>query len=426
MSAVWQCEVSTLVILHEEAEDGHAMPDLGPLVQNVKLAVDNLVRVGYETINSSEDQILKQDMPPALNRVEEACLLLIQASDMLRNDAYSSAARKKLIEGARGAGFADAQANRDFVVRKMSDEIHEIIRVLQLTTYDEEEWDADDITVMKKSQSAIEQKIGKARDWLSDPTSLVGSAGEQATRLVVAEGRRVADYCTGPQRSELLRLCDETEILTNQLSDLIKKGQVAEDFIDISTPLKHLSEASVVPLGTPGREANFDDKARKFDDHAAKLAGTANMVATAGGCPNKKTVEEIFKTSAQKQWTDNMERLRGLVDEAVDTPALIRAEEEGILRDTDRVEDGIRANDPPTIGANVSNIARRANRILQVAQGEVENSEDPAFVDRVNDATEGLRATIAPMVQNAKAMSMNPRDANACTNWRKTNQQVRY
>lgn len=25
--------------------------------------------------------------------------------------------------------------------------------------------------------------------------------------------------------------------------------QVAEDFIDISTPLKHLSEASIVPLG---------------------------------------------------------------------------------------------------------------------------------------------------------------------------------
>jgi len=34
----------------------------------------------------------------------------------------------------------------------MSDEIHEIIRVLQLTTYDEEEWDADDLAVMKKAQ----------------------------------------------------------------------------------------------------------------------------------------------------------------------------------------------------------------------------------------------------------------------------------
>ena len=43
--------------------------------------------------------------------------------------------------------------------------------------------------------------------------------------MVVADGRRVAEACSGPIRSELLRLCDETEILTNQLSDLITKGQ---------------------------------------------------------------------------------------------------------------------------------------------------------------------------------------------------------
>lgn len=48
--------------------------------------------------------------------------------------------------------MGEAQANRDYTVSKMSDEIHEIIRVLQLTTYDEDEWDADDMTVMKKAQ----------------------------------------------------------------------------------------------------------------------------------------------------------------------------------------------------------------------------------------------------------------------------------
>lgn len=61
-----------------------------------------IIQVGYDTINSSEDQILKQDMPPALNRVEEASLLLLQASEMLRADPYSAPARKKLIEGSRG------------------------------------------------------------------------------------------------------------------------------------------------------------------------------------------------------------------------------------------------------------------------------------------------------------------------------------
>lgn len=34
---------------------------------------------------------------------------------------------------------------------RMMDEVNEIIRVLQLTSYDEDEWDADNLTVMKKA-----------------------------------------------------------------------------------------------------------------------------------------------------------------------------------------------------------------------------------------------------------------------------------
>lgn len=48
----------------------------------------------------------------------------------------------------------------------MTDEINEIIRVLQLTTYDEVEWDADNLTVMKKALNAIESKAATAHDWL--------------------------------------------------------------------------------------------------------------------------------------------------------------------------------------------------------------------------------------------------------------------
>ena len=95
-------QVSRLVILHEEAEDGNAMPDLSRPVQVVSAAVANLVKVGRETINSSDDKILKQDMPSALQRVETAAQLLEEASGMLGSDPYSGPARKKLIEGSRG------------------------------------------------------------------------------------------------------------------------------------------------------------------------------------------------------------------------------------------------------------------------------------------------------------------------------------
>jgi hypothetical protein len=50
-------QVSKLIILHEEGEDGNAMPDLERPVQAVSKAVANLVRVGNDTINSS--QVLK-------------------------------------------------------------------------------------------------------------------------------------------------------------------------------------------------------------------------------------------------------------------------------------------------------------------------------------------------------------------------------
>ncbi|KAK8747665.1 hypothetical protein OTU49_016523, partial [Cherax quadricarinatus] len=95
-------QVSRLVILHEEAEDGNAMPDLEKPVMAVSKAVVNLVKVGRETINSSDDPILKQDMPAALHRVESAAKLLEEASSLLKADPYSQPARKKLIEGARG------------------------------------------------------------------------------------------------------------------------------------------------------------------------------------------------------------------------------------------------------------------------------------------------------------------------------------
>ena len=47
-------QVSKLIILHEEGEDGNAMPDLERPVQAVSKAVANLVRVGNDTINSSQ------------------------------------------------------------------------------------------------------------------------------------------------------------------------------------------------------------------------------------------------------------------------------------------------------------------------------------------------------------------------------------
>ena len=58
-------------------------------------------QVGREMISNSDDSVLRQDMPAALAKVEEAARLLVEASAISRTDPTSKVARTKLIEGSR-------------------------------------------------------------------------------------------------------------------------------------------------------------------------------------------------------------------------------------------------------------------------------------------------------------------------------------
>ncbi|XP_034942967.1 vinculin isoform X7 [Chelonus insularis] len=325
-------QVSRLVILHEEAEDGNAMPDLGRPVQAVSMAVTNLVKVGKETINSSDDVLLKQDMPAALQRVEGASRLLEEASALLKQDPYSGPARKKLIEGSRGIlqgtsslllcfdesevrkiireckrvldylavtevietmedlvhflknlspclskvsrevsarekelthqvhrqilvrcldqvktlapilicsmkifihiisqggkGAEEAAENRNYLSGRMSDELNEIIRVLQLTTYDEEEWDADQLTVLKKAQSAIESRVRAAHDWLDDGRAMRGGVGEKSLRQIIEQADRLAErYLLPAQAEPMAKLASQIATMTDALCELRQDGK---------------------------------------------------------------------------------------------------------------------------------------------------------------------------------------------------------
>ncbi|KAH9628215.1 hypothetical protein HF086_003047 [Spodoptera exigua] len=355
------------------------MPDLARPVQAVSLAVNNLVKVGHETIESSEDAVLRHDMPGALHRVETAATLLQQASDMLRADPYSGPARKKLIEGSRGIlqgtsalllcfdesevrkivkeckkvldylgvaevidtmedlvqflrdispalsraarevaaraaelthpphaetlnrcldsvkqlapvlicsmkiyihilteggkGMEEAAENRNYLAQRMADEIHEIIRVLQLTSYVEDGGEKDNVTVLKALQQQIHAKMAAAHEFLNalnlasdlrhqineldaivnegvraaekqggktmqarletahkwllhpaaDPVTRV--EGQKAINSIVSQGQRIADGLQGREKAEVLQLCSEVQRLSDKLADLCASGK---------------------------------------------------------------------------------------------------------------------------------------------------------------------------------------------------------
>lgn len=323
-------QVSRLVILHEEAEDGNAMPDLTRPVSAVSRAVDNLIKVGYETCHSSDDLILKEDMPPALQRVEISSKLLEDACRMLRDDQYSVPARRKLIEGARGIlqgtsalllcfdesevrkiikgcrkvldylavveviesredllqfvedikpwlakvakdvnarekelthnahreilircmdsiktlspilicamkifiqiteesqrGQQEAAENRNYLAQRMTDEMNEIIRVLQLTTYDEDEWDSDNVTVMRKALSAAQSLLTAALDWLGDPRGRPGSVGEKAIRRIVDYAERIASRALPEDARTIKRAVSDITAMTDSICEIRMRG----------------------------------------------------------------------------------------------------------------------------------------------------------------------------------------------------------
>ncbi|XP_055922051.1 vinculin [Eupeodes corollae] len=686
-------QVSRLVILHEEAEDGNAMPDLSRPVQVVSMAVTNLIKVGRETINSSDDNILKQDMPSALTRVENASQLLEEASDMLKGDPYSGPARKKLIEGSRGilqgtsalllcfdesevrkiiqeckrvldylaiaevigsmedlvqflkdlspclskvsrevssrekelthqvhseilvrcleqvkilapilicsmkvyihiveqngVGVDEAAENRNYLASRMTDEIQEIVRVLQLTTYDEDTSELDNLTVLKKISNAILNKVGLANDWLANPYALKGGVGEKALRqiienahevadrclpqdsmpirkmaddittmgnalcelrqdgkgtspqaeslaknireklgslqqalinaivgvnkagvqqtahtiqgrleqarkwlqnpeindnglgeratgLIVEEGRKVAEGCPGYQKAEILQLCDEVEYLkmnaagtTPKAKEFAKKlnhklhelkeaiqnalvNRIVQDFMDVSTPLKQFSEAVNVPQGTPNREQNFNQKSNNLQAFSDRASKTSRMVAAGGSGGNKKIAEILLSSASQvdsltpqlvsagrirmnypgstaaeehlnnlkQQYADTILRMRTVCDQATNPADFIKTSEDHMQVYVKLCEDAIHNKQPQKMVDNTSNIARLVNRVLLVAKQEADNSEDPVFTVKLNEAANRLENSLPAMVVDAKMVATNINDPNRASTWR--------
>jgi len=303
---------------------------------------------------------------------------------------------------------------------------------------------------------------------------------------ILEEGRRLAAVCPVAHRQDLLNLCNEVESMAKELRNLCLRGQgntpeaqnlarllsgklqdlkkviekalvnrAVDDFIDVLTPLKQFTEAVLAPEGTPNRDANFTDKAHGLLNFSNRIAGTAKAVAS-GSAPTKRLADGLVSSANQvesltpqlvsagrirfthpdnkaadehfenlrKQYADLVQRMRGMVDEAIDPVAFIKASEEAIRKHTALCDHAINNRHPQSMVDNTSAIARIANRVLMRAKQEADNSEDPAYVARLNRAADELASTIPPMVQDAKQVALNIHDPQAASRWRDSNNRL--
>lgn len=139
--------------------------------------------------------------------------------------------------------------------------------------------------------------------------------------------------------------------------------------------------------------------------------------------PGNKSLTEHYDLM-QQQWQSNTSNLQRLVDESLNSLAFIEAYEASILRETFQTQTAIQENNKQAIVLNALNIARRTNRIIQVASQEAENSEEISFVNNVNLANDELKQCLPPLVHAYKTIALQPNNKESFLKWTQTNENL--
>ncbi|XP_065844610.1 vinculin-like [Oscarella lobularis] len=433
--------------------------DLATFLQNLTPGMTSMMKVVEsrhpELTNLRHALMLKDE----LRTVREQIPILISSIKV-----YCLVFAKKGATGLKEAGFG-----RDHVITKLYVSIEEIIRVLQLTeTYVEEEvGDAG-----ARSAASLAHMFHQAQDALASGD--ISPQTLEAVRKCIAEGRRVASHAASAEtRDKLNAACDELDKILAELSELQAKGEgnsrharalahaaavklqeleqelrralaekVATDFVNVGGPIKALEEAALADISVPNRQENFAQKAKDFKAHAEQLIETTELIASSGGCsdavaadlrqqaaklkelsdivvpaakvvlenPDNQPAKDYLRTTKER-WLQAADAMTKSVDGVVDSLEFMKVSEAKVQADVKEAKRiALAEEDPMKLIAKASSVARQANRVIQVAQVEADNSENSDYVAKLSAASEALGKTVAPMVVEARAVVTSPQN----------------
>ena len=123
------------------AEVIDSMEDLVQFVKDLSPCLSRVTREVEKRVEDLTHQVHREILSKCVDQVKTLAPILICSMKIFVQ-----------IVSQRGKGSEEAAENRNYLAVRMTDEISEVIRVLQLVTYDEEDWSSDNIQVMKKSK----------------------------------------------------------------------------------------------------------------------------------------------------------------------------------------------------------------------------------------------------------------------------------
>ncbi len=583
-------QVSKLIILHEEGEDGNAMPDLERPVTAVSKAVDNLTKVGKDTINSSQDGRLKSEMPRSLSSIEKAAGLLEDACEAMKRDPYSQNGRDRLISGSRGIlqgttsmlitfdesqvrkicrdckkvldylavsevietmedlvqfvkdlspclskvcqdvdarrrdllnpyhrdtlgqhleqvktlapilicsmkifiqilgqqegkGTEEAVENRNYLAKRMTEEIGDITRILEDTSKD-----TNDMSKNAMSNNNMASESLTFHEMLQQMTASLSTSNtakvahqltQQNVQRIVEMAFKIADGFEGQTKQEVMAICTELDRLNrskgqslatdanarHQMNDIIRRlehkineaviAKIIADLADITTPLKLFTEAVEAnePLGI--KRVNVDQRGQNLKVFSSRLSKTANVVAFANArnarrsralnhlssrmqtltpqlvnagtirmnYPENKAAEENFD-NLRKQFAEGVQSIRDLCDDSMDARIFLQQTEAHIRKSVRSCEDALRARNAAGAVDASALAARLANRLLMALNRESDNSDDPGLKRQVNSTSERLKNAITTFVEKSKNAANNIGDHHRMEDWRSSSQRL--
>jgi len=555
-------QVSKLIILHEEGEDGNSMPNLEVPVQAVSKAVANLVRVGRDTIASSQDMKMKSEMPKSLSTIERASGFLEEASNDLKADPYSQKGRDKLIEGSRGIlqgttnmlisfdtsqvrklcrdckkvldylaisevietmedlvqfvkdlspclskvshdvetrkrdllnptqreglgqhleqmktlapilicsmkifiqilnqegkGTEEAVENRNYLAKRMTEEIAEVMRLLEESAQTDTSGKLlNGVGGFSIADMTFHEIMKKINQQLSNKSDV----NQEMTQHILEMAYKIAECFDGTSRNTILQACSNVERADRQSVGLaiqnlelrineIVIDRIIQDMADISTPLKQFSDAVLSSESMARKKDLVDQKGVVLKQFSGKLSRTASVVAVANArnkrrsdnlvhlssqvenltpqlvnagtikmtYPENKAADENFE-NLRKQYAAGVQSIRECCDESIDIKSFLLQTEDHIQKSLAACEEGIRHKQSVTIVENTTLAARLSNRLLMALARESENSEDAGLRGEVNVAADRLKSVIAPFVESSKVMAINMADQGQYARW---------
>ncbi|XP_013405994.1 catenin alpha-2 isoform X3 [Lingula anatina] len=470
------------------------MVDVHLLLKSLRIVEDDLERIRNATSQQELMKEFKEFGKNVVDLVEQAGRRQADLKDpRLRDDL--AAARATLKKNSmmllttskayvRHPELAAAKANRDFVLKQVCDAVNTISGVAQATGQSDahpfegpgelaaalDEFDQkiimdplnyNEVRTRPSLEERLESIISGAalmadssctRDERRERIVQECNAVRQALQDLLSEymnncGKRskpsyFREQVGRNEPSESLdraieHMCKKTRDLRRQLRKAVV-DHVSDSFLETNVPLLVLIEAAKA-----GNEAEVEEYAQVFTEHANKLVEVANLACSMSNneegvklvrlaasqienlCPQVINAARILAARPRSKvamenmdvfkdaWEKQVRVLTEAVDDITTIDDFLAVSESHILEDVNKCVLALQESDADTLDRTAGAIRGRSARVCNVVTAEMDNYEPGIYTERVMEAVVMLRDQVMPnfaaRVEDAvDALSSNP------------------